>query len=949
MINERLFPNIVHKTDNDEEYVYVNDPATKRFPLLQLYDELSQEQDTLQILLVGEGSIGKSTSLRLLQAELMIRGIYCARYECRHLNDRSIPDIRKEMEQWPKDTVVMIDAYDELNPNWSSSLDDAVTAIRERGFALIVTSRQKPIGTIYEDFTRYEVQEFSDEQIEEILGDTVDRSAPVYELLRNTMFFSMYLHMDRHSVSVKDIEDEASFMFRYFAFLLRDKNDQNNDLFSLCYAIGQAFYLRFTNAVQRNSLRLPDALRHIVTEEGDRQNGYTVSASQIKYENFFVALYMMEELLLASKKQDIDRAHRLFDISLMDDHTDAYVYAGQLLRRQEKGKAVLGWLNDEKVYPKSFCEGYTHVLLLYLGMNKGCFNCGEMTEEGVFEPKVFGLCSGSRDTTMTEPQEQEPTSSDPITEDPSNIRSSEPITIYWNDDSFEVDDIPLEKEEGEFFFEDEEDTISYERSLYLNQYRHKEPNWESKINNGINIPACAFHSCQWLIEIVIPNSVSHVGSAAFFKCWNLRSVTLPQELAYIDDAVFEECVNLSSIILPKGLEWIGVKAFAECVSLRHVTIPSGVTYIGNDAFQKCVTLQSIHIPKDTTAIGAHAFMDCFELPCIDLPHGIESIEEGTFMNCFFLQSVCVPEGVTSINDSAFQRCDSLSSIFIPDSVTHIGSSAFNHCRMLSSIKLPKGLTQIQNHTFYNSALKSIIIPPGVTYIGNSAFELSDIQSITLPEGITYIGVSAFSRCQHLQSIRIPFGVNYIFGNTFESCTRLQSVQLPQSIRDISPYAFSRCSSLQSIIIPGSITHICFYAFEECISLKKVIFREEEPFFQETDATHLFSPSTVISPETIIGRNAFIDCYNLRSIIFSTQVSSIDTDAFLRCRSLQMVSFHSENTQVSPDSFSGIPPFTAYVPLGSTPWYRSQLPSSCTIIETDFEQNIDIEQENDLTL
>jgi hypothetical protein len=62
----------------------------------------------------------------------------------------------------------------------------------------------------------------------------------------------------------------------------------------------------------------------------------------------------------------------------------------------------------------------------------------------------------------------------------------------------------------------------------------------------------------------------------------------------------------------------------------------------------------------------------------------------------------------------------------------------------------------------------------------------------------------------------------------------------------------------------------------------------------------------------------------------------------------MVSFHSENTRVSPDSFSGIPPFTAYVPLGSSAWYRSQLPPSCTIIETDFEQNIDIEQENDLT-
>ena len=570
MINERLFPNIVRKTDNDEKYV--NDPTAKRFPLLQLYDELSQKQDTLQILLVGEGSIGKSTSLRLLQAELMIRGIYCARYECRHLNDRSIPDIRKEMEQWPKDTVVMIDAYDELNPNWSSSLDYAVTAIRERGFSLIVTSRQEPIGTIYEDFTRYEVQEFSDEQIEEILGDKVDNSAPVYELLRNTMFFSMYLHMDRHDISVKDIEDEASFMLRYFVFLLRDKKETNDDLSiccSLCCDIGHAFYLRFTDGVNRRSLRLPSALRHIVTEEWDIQNGYTVSASQIKYENFFLGYYIMKELTDIPAHPSRRNLKGLFDLNLPTDYTDAYVYAGQLLRKEPCGWKVLSLIN--KKYPKRYCQPYTHILLMYLGMNKGCFNCGEIGKE-VFEPRFFGL---------------------------RKVRTAD----IGTKNDHPIFDIGADT----FIF------YSPVKDFQTNEKTTGEPDFP------VEIPAFGFYQCRWLVKINIPDDIAHIGTAAFLQCNNLHSVSFSRNITTIENYVFSECHSLQEITLHEGITHIGFFAFQECKDLRHLTIPKKVEAIMEGAFWKCCSLKNISILSSNAKFSRNSFSN--PLPRIRVPHG----------------------------------------------------------------------------------------------------------------------------------------------------------------------------------------------------------------------------------------------------------------------------------------------------------------------------------------
>lgn len=584
MISERLFPTIVHKAEKKEEYV--NDPITKRFPLLQLYDELSQKQDTLQILLVGEGSIGKSTSLRLLQAELMIRGIYCARYECRHLNDRSIPDIRKEMEKWPKDTVVMIDAYDELPGAYTKELDELVNEFANAKFPLIVTSRSKPEANVYEEMAHYEVCPFADQQIEKILEkEQVPPTAPCYGLLHNTMFLAIYLYLDKYkheySINMDDLEDEASFLLTYFhaLFLSKDTKTKAEDREqeaiprverSLAY-IGEDVFMNRSKKEVEKRRDLPEALNNIVTQKEDDDLGYIITATQIKYENFFVALYMMEELLLASKKQDIDRARRLFDISLMDDHTDAYVYAGQLLRKKENGKAVLGWLNDEKVYPKSFCEGYTHVLLLYLGMNKGCFNCGEIGKK-VFEPRFFGL---------------------------RKVRTAD----IGTKNDHPIFDIGADT----FIF------YSPVKDFQTNEKTTGEPNFPAEI------PAFGFYQCRWLVKINIPDDIAHIGTAAFLQCNNLHSVSFSRNITTIENYVFSECHSLQEITLHEGITHIGFFAFQECKDLRHLTIPKKVEAIMEGAFWKCCSLKNISILSSNTKFSRNSFSN--PLPRIRVPHG----------------------------------------------------------------------------------------------------------------------------------------------------------------------------------------------------------------------------------------------------------------------------------------------------------------------------------------
>lgn len=110
-----------------------------------------------------------------------------------------------------------------------------------------------------------------------------------------------------------------------------------------------------------------------------------------------------------------------------------------------------------------------------------------------------------------------------------------------------------------------------------------------------------------ITSVIIPSSVTRIGSGAFWNCTGLTSVTIPDGVTSIGSSAFYNCTGLTSVIIPDRVTSIGNNAFDGCTGLTSVTIGKGVTNIGSDAFFACHALQNVYFRGDMPSIGGAIF------------------------------------------------------------------------------------------------------------------------------------------------------------------------------------------------------------------------------------------------------------------------------------------------------------------------------------------------------
>jgi hypothetical protein len=142
----------------------------------------------------------------------------------------------------------------------------------------------------------------------------------------------------------------------------------------------------------------------------------------------------------------------------------------------------------------------------------------------------------------------------------------------------------------------------------------------------------AFGGCS-AVTIIIPNSITSIGTDAFYNCTKLTSVIIGSGLTTIGPSAFPRCSALTSVIIPDSVTSIGYGAFADCSALTTMTIPNSVTSIGTDAFYGCTKLTTMTIPKSVTSIGSYAFGSCSALTAAHFSGNPPKMDAGVFDSC----------------------------------------------------------------------------------------------------------------------------------------------------------------------------------------------------------------------------------------------------------------------------------------------------------------------------
>lgn len=126
-----------------------------------------------------------------------------------------------------------------------------------------------------------------------------------------------------------------------------------------------------------------------------------------------------------------------------------------------------------------------------------------------------------------------------------------------------------------------------------------------------------------------------------------------EEFVMEDETLLRYNSSSPYVVIPDTVTVIGSRAFEDCREITEVRIPDSVMEIKDNAFAGCDNLQTVHFPDSLKKIGSYAFSECTSLKALELPYSVEEIGPYAFSGCFMMDSVKMPSSRTKVHETVF--------------------------------------------------------------------------------------------------------------------------------------------------------------------------------------------------------------------------------------------------------------------------------------------------------
>ena len=201
----------------------------------------------------------------------------------------------------------------------------------------------------------------------------------------------------------------------------------------------------------------------------------------------------------------------------------------------------------------------------------------------------------------------------------------------------------------------------------------------------VELGASLFRTLTSVEEIVLPSTVTKVGSSVFYGLKKLKTINT-ENITDFGVSAFENCEGLTTINIEKATK-LGASVFKNCKYLSEITIPETCTEIPASAFAGCIRLVKAVLPETLETISASAFINCTSLSDIDLSK-VSYIGISAFQNCASLTSVSL-DNIIIAERHAFDTCHRLKTAYIGKKAIVIFHSVFYECVFLESVEIEK--------------------------------------------------------------------------------------------------------------------------------------------------------------------------------------------------------------------------------------------------------------------
>lgn len=459
------------------------------------------------------------------------------------------------------------------------------------------------------------------------------------------------------------------------------------------------------------------------------------------------------------------------------------------------------------------------------------------------------------------------------------------------------------------------------------------------------IGVSAFHNCEKLTSIVLPDTLQEICKYAFAYT-EITSMTIPASVITIYENIFNGNTSLTSLTFSDTTGWhtttdtdqFRIRSGGTAVSVDDMNAENfrngNSKYYYKDvpvsdnvsAFvqrvealtqNSTVSLSGQIKPTDLGTIY-NAINEAAYKVKLDMSRatGLTSLPDDIFNNCAHLQEIILPEGLVSIGNNVFISCNDLESITIPASVTSIfmserGLQTFNTSNLLSvNVAEGNAVYSSVDGVLFSKDKKTLIfyplgktgsynVPNGVKVIGQFAFYwCRNLSGITLPNTVNKIEKYALA-LTGVTRLEIPDSVTVMGESALLNCDNLTSLKLSSNLTKIESYALSGIN-ITSIEIPGSVTSIAESAFQSCFQLESIVI-----------------PNSVTS----IGGSCFYGCSKLKSIEISASVTNIGTYVFQNCSQLKTIVIPSSVTSLGNYLIGGCSSLTSITFEDPNGWYH----------------------------